>query len=169
LHLNDRLSEKRSSILEKWFDTLLRAYPADSSGFLRQQKKRFANPVGYTLSQGLEKILGGLLGGAALGEITPSLEDIIRIRALQGSNPSQDLAFLFHLKEVIREELKGDGTVVSAELQALDDRIDALALIAFDLYMKCREKIYELKANEVKNRTYRLLQRANLICEAPEE
>ena len=29
--------------------------------------------------------------------------------------------------------------------------------------MKCREKIYEIKANEVKRSTFRLLQMANLI------
>jgi hypothetical protein len=29
--------------------------------------------------------------------------------------------------------------------------------------MKCREKIYELKANESKNMTFRLLQQARLI------
>ena len=33
--------------------------------------------------------------------------------------------------------------------------------------MKCREKIYELRVNEVKNRVGRLLERANMICGVP--
>ena len=32
--------------------------------------------------------------------------------------------------------------------------------------MKCREKIYEIKADEVKSMTFRLLQMANLINDA---
>ena len=54
---------------------------------------------------------------------------------------------------------------VQAELQALDSRIDDLALVCFDHYMKSREMIYELKANEIKERAYTLLKRANMMCE----
>jgi hypothetical protein len=35
--------------------------------------------------------------------------------------------------------------------------------------MNCREKLYEIKANEAKNRVSRLLQKAGLICEIQEE
>jgi hypothetical protein len=34
--------------------------------------------------------------------------------------------------------------------------------------MQCREKIYELKANEMKNRTFRAFERAGLVSEMPE-
>jgi hypothetical protein len=33
--------------------------------------------------------------------------------------------------------------------------------------MQCREKIYELKANEMKNRTFRAFERAGLVSEIP--
>jgi len=42
-------------------------------------------------------------------------------------------------------------------------RIDELALCAFDLFMKCREEIYEIKAREAQRKVYvleRLRQRA---------
>jgi hypothetical protein len=39
-------------------------------------------------------------------------------------------------------------------LELLDSRIDELALMAFDLYVKYRERIYEAKANEAKRRVY---------------
>jgi hypothetical protein len=58
---------------------------------------------------------------------------------------------------------------MSEQLSAFDSTIDDLALYAFDIYMKCREKIYELKANEAKNATFRLLQRAKLMEGGGEE
>jgi hypothetical protein len=38
------------------------------------------------------------------------------------------------------------------ELSALETRIDRLALLAFDCYMKCREKIYEIRLGELRRR-----------------
>ncbi|HAM49748.1 MAG TPA: hypothetical protein DCP92_03295 [Nitrospiraceae bacterium] len=169
MKLKDLLSEKRGTILKRWFDKVLETYPAETSGFLKNQKRQFTNPVGYTISQGLEKIFEGLLQDTPLSEISPFLDDIIRIRAVQGLTPSQDLAFMFDLKKMIRDEMKTAKANADDEILELESRIDALALIAFDIYMKCREKIYELKANEVKNMTFRLLQRANLMGEVQGE
>jgi len=42
-------------------------------------------------------------------------------------------------------------------------------LLAFDIYMECREKVYEIKANESKDRTLRAFARAGLISETPGE
>lgn len=167
--LKDFLSRNKSAILERWFEKILESYPFDATGFLRQQKKQFANPVGYTTAKGLEGIFAGLLNNKDIDEITPFIDDIVRIRAIQDLTPSQALAFLFHLKSLIREQPGVEEQTCSGELRELDSRIDALSLISFDLYMKCREKVYELKANEVKNRTYRLLQMANLACEVRQE
>ncbi len=58
---------------------------------------------------------------------------------------------------------------MAEELAALESRIDDMALLAFDLFMGCREKIYELRANEVRNRTVRLLKKADLIVEIPDD
>lgn len=72
---------------------------------------------------------------------------------------------------MVREELKKEikENQLSEELVMFDSMIDNLALLSFDIYMKCREKIYELKVNELKNMTYGLLKRANLISEIQEE
>lgn len=168
MNLTNLLSNKKSAILKRWFDKTLEVYPADTSGFLRNKEKQFTNPVGFTTSRGLENIFDGLLHETDFENLYPHIEDVIRIRAIQGLIPSQSLAFMFHLKSVIREELAGEE-FVAEEMLRLDSRIDALALIGFDIYMKCREKVYELKANEVKNRNFRLLQMANLVSEVREE
>ena len=50
-------------------------------------------------------------------------------------------------------------------------RIDKLALLALDIYMKCREKIYEIRLNEVKaegERALRLLETSKFAYGKPE-
>lgn len=167
--VTDFLETKKSAILERWFDIVLETYPSDSSSFLRNKKRRFANPVGHTISKGLEDLLEELLQEREMDheKISSILDGIVRIRAIQDLTPSQALAFVFRLKKVLREALAGSGTAPVAEIEALESRIDTMALISFDLYVKCREKIYDLKANELRNMTFRLLQKAKLVNEIP--
>jgi hypothetical protein len=167
----DFLAHKKSALMKRWFDIAMEPYPADTAGLLKNQKKQFTNPVGYTISHGLENILNKLIDekGADFEGMVPFLESIVRIRAVQDLRPSQALSFVFHLRNAIREELASEAKEFSAEMATLESRIDAIALISFDIFVKCREKVYELKANEVKNRTFRLLQMANLVSEGHKE
>ena len=73
------------------------------------------------------------------------------------------------LKDVIRDNIKKEDfqAQLFSELLLFESKIDELGLIAFNLYMNCREKIYELKANEMKNRTFRAFERAGLVRETP--
>jgi hypothetical protein len=84
----------------------------------------------------------------------PVLDGIVRIRAVQDFTAGQAVAFIFLLKRVIREELKGEVRVQPGGdgLAAVEERIDEMALLAFDLFMKCRERIYEIRVNEAKRR-----------------
>jgi hypothetical protein len=170
MRLKNLLLKKKSAILKRWFNMILEGYPSDTSNFLKKQKNRFSNPVGYIISEGIEGLFEGILQGFDSDKVSTFLDSIIRIKAVQDFSPSQAISFIFLLKTVIRQELKDeikdDG--ISEELLALESQIDGLALLSFDIYMKRREKIYELKTNEVKNMTYRLLQRSNLICEIQE-
>ncbi len=167
MNLNELLSEKRQAILAKWFDSILETYPQDTAVFLKRQKDRFANPVGSTIYNAMDSILGDILSGSD-NKIPKALDDIIRIRAIQGFAPSDALSFILHLKEIVSEGLKNEinSAQLAYELKAFDKRVDDLLMLCFDLYMKCREKIYDLKANELRNMTYKLLERANKIFEA---
>ncbi len=169
--LKNLLSEKRAAILGRWFEMILDSYPADTSSFLKQQKNQFANPVGAAISQGINGIFEELLSGKDSDTISTFLDNIIRVRAVQDFTPSQAVAFIFHLKKVIREELGKEisENQLSDELSSLEARIDKMAMLSFDIYVKCREKIYDIKANELRSMTFRLLQRANLICEVSEQ
>jgi hypothetical protein len=176
MRLKNLLLEKKSTILERWFDVILETYPAETSRFLKTQKERFANPVGHAILEGIEGVFDETLNGINPERVSPFLDNIIRIRAVQDFTPSQAISFIFLLKSVIREELKNDPEFnsgrengIAQELLELDSKIDELAFLSFDIYMKCREKIYELRVNELKNMTFRLLQRAKLISNSEEE
>jgi hypothetical protein len=73
------------------------------------------------------------------------------------------------LKNVIRNNIKKEDfqAQLFSDLLLFESKIDELGLIAFNLYMNCREKIYELKANEMKNTTFRAFERAGLVRETP--
>ena len=165
------LSEKRSSILTKWRNLIIGSYPADAQRFLRKEKNRFSNPVGQTISADVEILYDALTTGEDSDKLLSSLDGIIRIRAIQDFKPSQAVGFVLQLKKIIRAELainRQDEAELKDELEVLEDRIENAALLAFDIYSQCRQKIYEIRVNETKNQVGRLLERANLTVEIPD-
>jgi len=170
IKLTNLLLQKRSTILQKWFHLILETYPADTQRFLKEQKNRFANPVGSTIFHGIEGLFEELLRGMDCEKLLPFLDNIIRIRAVQDFSPSQAIVFIPLLKKIIREELESEirENRLLEELLEFESRIDQLALQAFDIYMRCREKVYEIQAKELRNRSSKLLERINLIHEKRE-
>jgi hypothetical protein len=167
MSLKNILSEKKDELLASWFDRILDTYPAETAKFLKNQKDRFANPVGHAILGGIGDIFQELLQGGDVERVSGFLDNIIRVRAVQDFSASQAVAFIFFLKSVIRDGMKDVSLTPELydELVTLESQIDSLALIAFDIFMQCREKLYDIKANEMKNMTYRLLQRANMVTE----
>jgi hypothetical protein len=108
MEINLLLLENKQKILKKWFDLISETYPPDTTSFLKGQKNRFDNPVGYTISEGIEVLFEELLRGVDYDRVSPFLDNIIRIRAIQDFTPSQALGFVFLLKKVIREELANE-------------------------------------------------------------
>ncbi len=168
INLKNKLLEKKTAILKKWFDAVADTYPDNTSSFLKKKKAQFTNPVGYNLAEGLEGLFEALLQGVILDKVSVFLDSIVRIRAIQEFAASEAVAFIFQLKKIVRQELGSEVLQqqrMVEELTAFDAAIDDLALFSFDIYMKCREKIYELKANEARSMTFRLLQQAKLIVD----
>ncbi len=168
--LTELLEKKKSSIIKKWFELVITTYPSDTSSFLKNAKDPFSNPVGSTTFNGLGVLYNELLGKMDHVTITDALDPIIRIRAVQDFTPSQATGFIISLKKIIRNELLkalNDSQTINGLLQ-FESKIDELSLIAFNIYMSCREKIYEIKGNEEKNRTFKAFERAGLIAEIPE-
>ena len=160
------LAAKKQEILKCWFQVTVESYPTDTARFLKNQKDPFANPVGQTTYQSLEALVDALTAGAGQEEIAKALDPILRIRAVQNFTPSKATGFIFSLKRIIRQQLAGAGRGAGMDMDGLDRQIDEMALAAFDIYMACREKIYELKATESRNQFFGSLKRAGLIVEA---
>ena len=173
MELRQRIVERRGPILDRWFDALAASYPADAREFLSRRGDPFANPVGTTARRTLAGILDGLAARGDPAATAAPLDELLRIRAVQGFSPAEALGFIFVLKRILRDEAAaaGAGDIPAGEWALWDGRIDALALSAFDAYVRLRERVFELRSAEWKNRMFRLLQRAKLVCgvEGPDD
>jgi len=171
MSLKELLKKKETVIVGQWFDSVVNTYQLDTSRFLKSQKDAFANPVGNSLSQGLKAVFDEMTDRMDSATVISFLDPIIRIRALQDFSASKAVGFVFFLKKIVREQSKrnSEDEALQKDMLLFESKIDELALIAFDIYMQCREKIYEIKANEVKNRTFRAFHRAGLVADADME
>jgi hypothetical protein len=156
------LAAKKQEILKSWFQTTIDSYPAETARFLKNQKDPFANPVGQTTYQSLDALVDALTTDAGPEVMAKALDPILRIRAVQSFTPSKATSFVFSLKQILRRYLPGDAGV---DMNELDRRVDEMAMAAFDIYVACREKIFELKANESRNQFFGSLKRAGLMVE----
>jgi hypothetical protein len=149
MNLQTLLAEKKKPIVRKWTDGVLDTY--GSPEFFKKQKDRFANPIGATISEGLQKLYDILVGGVELGAAAKPLENIIKIRAVQDFTPSQAVSFVYLLKTIVREELakEKDREQILESLPPLEAKIDTIALMAFDFYMQCRERLHRIRIDEV--------------------
>lgn len=172
MELSDLLRQKKTVIVKKWFDSVVGSYPVDTCRFLKNQKDPFSNPVGSVIVKGLEPLFNELLDGDGIKSETVEsfLEPMIKIRAVQTMfSPSQATAFIFLLKKVIRENIKNEAreNQIMNELLIFESRIDDLSLIAFDVYMKCREKLYQIKVDGRQSKILSAFQKAGLVTEIP--
>jgi hypothetical protein len=156
------LTRKKKEILDRWFQVTVDSYPDDTARFLKKQNDPFANPVGEATHKSLEGLVDALINDAGRKAIMDALDPIIRIRAVQSFTPSKATVFVFSLKQIVHDCLSDESDLDMAPLYR---RIDEMAMAAFDLYMLCREKIYELKATESRNQFFGSLKRAGLIAE----
>ena len=71
------------------------------------------------------------------------------------------------IRDIVKKELgKADAP---GELLLFEDKIDNLGLAAFDVFVECREQIYEIKANQERSKVFRAFERAGLVTEIREE
>ena len=170
MSLDGLLFDKRSSIIKKWRDLVISTYPIDTQRFFKREKDRFSNPVGQTIAEDLEILYDQLTKDNDIDKISRSLDNIVRIRAVQDFKPSAAVGFVLDLKRLIRKEIGVDAgeDEIKDIMEALEERIETAALLAFDIYVGCRHKLYELRVSEATNQVSRLLERANLKIELPE-
>ena len=116
------------------------------------------------MSTGIEALVDDMLGEAEPGQLLAHLGPILKVRSVQDFRPSEAVSFVFRLKEAVREELSDElpPSAVASELAAFDARVDRLALLAFDVYTQCRERLHEARVNDVKRRVSGVMRRLGL-------
>jgi hypothetical protein len=156
MELLELLRQRQSAIKQRWISLIIATYPPDSRGFFLKQKNRFLNPVGAALSRQADALYDLLLDNSSQFSVPPEVEEFLKVRAVQDFEPSQAVGFILYLKQAIRAELADEINTPEQRhlLHMAEGRIDQMLLAAFDSYMKSREKIYEIKANELRRRSY---------------
>lgn len=157
--LGEFFKDQEESIAGDFCEVVFQTYPQNAQNFLKNQRDNFRNPVGQTVRSSVAVIVQSLLRETAPEDFKPALENLVRIRSVQEFSPSRALAFIFELKQIIRRRKPESGSleIYLKHAAVLDDRIDRLALSAFDIYMQCREKLFEIRKNELERRYFKLL------------
>jgi hypothetical protein len=147
------LKQRRQAIIDRWLSLIIKTYPADAAKFMGRESNQFSNPVGHTFAREIETLFDALVGDAGTPAVNSSLDEINKIRAVQDHTASRAVAYIFFLKTAIREEIdeKSEGRIVE-DLLSLESQIDGMALLAFDSYMRCREKLFEIKCDDIRRR-----------------
>ena len=160
--IREILNNKKSLIVRSWTELIFNSYPAEAANFLVTKKNQFSNPIGYTVTTNAEKIFDELITDCDFEKIKLLLDDIIKMRAVQSFSPSQAVNFLLDLKKAIRDECQNEllNKNVSDELSNFELLIDKMLIIGFELYMEAREKVFEIRVNEIKSRSYKALENA---------
>lgn len=164
--LRHRLEGRKDSIVEHWLDAALSAYPSDGGAFFKDRSDPFANPVGHSLREGTRRLFDALVEGASGPELDGHLRQMLRIRAVQEMAASAAVGFVLDLKQAVRAELDAsEDPGLAPELASLDDRIDRLALAAFDIYVECRDELARIRIREVQRKVAWIVDRLNRDAE----
>lgn len=153
----ESIRENKGKILDVWFRSVIETYPQEAGKYFLEHNRQFTNPVGFTIHDALEKMFNGMFGEDAK-ELNEGIDEIIRLRAVQDFCPSEAVGFILNLKKIILQNIPG---IRSADDQyiIIENKIDRALFMAFDIYMNSRERIFEIKATEVRNRTSRMIER----------
>jgi hypothetical protein len=150
--LREHLAHRKEGILARWTELALRDWGGGAG--LQRGPDRFRNPVGGIVEDNLRALLEAWLEGASPGAMTDRLEAIIRLGAVLHPGAAQAVSFVSSFKGIIRQELQDAPPPTAGALAALEERMDALALLADDLLRKCRARIGEIRIREARRTTW---------------
>ncbi len=169
--LKELMIQRRSALCGRWLDALLADYGEETAAKWRRQRDPFANPVGHTFRMGAPKLIEALSSDGELSAAAAAaLEPIIKLRSIQDFAPSRAVSFVYMLRDAVRAEFASELAqgAYQAELAVLERRIERLALLAFDVYVRCREQVFRLRQDELKRSVASLLRRWHGANELPE-
>lgn len=151
MDLAEGFRNHKEKIVNKWVEYTLSTYGASS--FFTSQRDKFANPVGGNIREALNTLFLLLVSGAEKKAYLVPLEQILSIRSVQQFTPSQAIAPLNAVKHITREVFTADRerSHLVAELYDFEFAVDLVLLSAFDVYMQYRERLYQVRINEIRS------------------
>jgi hypothetical protein len=157
------LLPKKEAMAARWTEIVHGTYPFDTIGFLRTRTDRFANPVGFRTEEAARVLMDVLFSDHPdENALRNAVEEIIRVRAVQDFSPEVAVGVIFALKDIVRRTVNEAGRLaeVMPALLHLESRVDAVALMAFGAYARCRETLHHLKMDEFRRSNSQILRLA---------
>jgi hypothetical protein len=149
------LKEKKPGLLDQW--KALSLLPFQEGSVFFKSTNQFSNPVAWTTEKELNIIYDSITGLVDAKSTDKALDGIVRIRAVQDATPSESTKFLYNFKKLLKDQfkdlnnlkLKNGESISLQEFIELESVIDDLIYRAFDLYMKCREQLFNIKLDQI--------------------
>ena len=156
MNIEELLAANIDAVRQHWLKSIIDTYPPDSREFFASKKDRFQNPVGDALSQLVDSSLQALLKNESEQDFSEILTEFVKMRAVQEFSPSAAVGFILFLKDSVREILSNDlkSNNLTRELAEFGKRVDNILLTAFDIYTKAKEKMYEIRLDEMRRRSF---------------
>ncbi len=154
MDLQEALWNFRENIVNQWVSYTLETYKA--SKFFKEKQDKFANPVGGSVREELATLFLLISKAEADTNYADAVDQLMRLRSVQEFTPSQAVAPLNAVKHITREVLKKDKDTkhLVNELYDFDFAVDLAVLAAFDQYMISREKLYQVRIDEIRSGTH---------------
>lgn len=156
---------QRTQVVDEWINVALELFPLKSRSFFKTKADPFDNPIGHALATELPKIFDALADGVELAETADSLDCLTEVLCIQGIPPSEALAFIPRLKQVLDAANIAPPSSSSA---LCSDRIDRLLLLAFDSYSRQQARIADIRVGEIKRRVSTLININRRAWEEPD-
>jgi hypothetical protein len=141
--MHEILKQKKQAVLAEW----IRQGEGNTLG--KQKPHPVFNPVSHIIHTEWEQFYDAMIEEKDLsGEL---FSETLRLRAVQQMLPSAALLFVNNLKYILREKIYHDPIdKINLKQSELEDKLDKVLMESFDLYMKFRESIFNLKIEEHK-------------------
>lgn len=148
-----------ASIFARKEDVILADWIREMSAAVRRGDLLKENELKTQCSQFLRLTRAALDSGntnfqaPAWDAVRELLDGICRTRAVQGFTPSETASFVFSAKRPIftqiREEARGDGETLAAQMWAANELLDAMGLYTTEVYQKSRDQVIRRQQEEL--------------------
>ena len=161
LKLSGFISDNLDALAGSWLDAIVGTYHEDAAGFIKGKEDRIHNPMGYAIREMVDAVLGCLARGCEGQELDSAMFPVIQMRAVQEFSPSEAVSFIILLKDAVAGMARKEAD--EGLMLELHEAVLGLLSRAFDLYSGCRERLSEIKQEELKRNLYMLLRKSDMV------